>query len=126
MNTISDRAILERALVAIEQVMARDHAPLSAIDVAATPAREAVALCLTSAAALVDVAQMLMSDSSGQSAEALMHEWQALIGHTKAAGRTAHQAVLVLSSQRNLIAAQEGITLANHHDGDLGSQAAAH
>ncbi len=126
MNTLSERATLERALIAIEQVMARTHVPPPSADAAATPAREAIAMCLTSAAALVDVAQMLLGDSPAQSPEALVQEWQALIGHTKAASRTAHQAVLVLSSQRNLIAAQEGITLANHHDGDPGGRAAAH
>ena len=126
MNTISDRALLERALIAIEQVMARTNASLPDSDAAATPAREAIAMCLTSAAALVDVAQMLLRDSPEQSPEAMVQEWQALIGHTKAASRTAHQAVLVLSSQRNLIAAQDGITLANHHDGGLAGRAAAH
>ncbi|RZL83445.1 MAG: hypothetical protein EOP76_22140 [Variovorax sp.] len=126
MNTVSERAMLERALIAIEQVMAHAHAPLPSVDAAATPAREAITMCLTSAAALVDVAQMLLGDSPARSPEALVQEWQALIGHTKAASRTAHQAVLVLSSQRNLIAAQEGITLAHHHDGDPGGRAAAH
>lgn len=124
MNSISDRALLERALIAIEQVMGRTHALEPGSDASATPAREAVAMCLTSAAALVDVAQMLLRDSPEQSPEAMVQEWQALIGHTKAASRTAHQAVLVLASQRNLVAAQDGITLANHHDGDLAGRAA--
>lgn len=115
MNTISDRALLERALIAIEQVMGRTGAAPQYTGPDATPAREAIAMCLTAAAALVDVAQMLLRDSPDQSPEAMVHEWQALIGHTKAASRTAHQAVLVLSSQRHLVAAQDGVTLARHH-----------
>jgi len=112
MNHISDRAMLERALIAIEQVMARSNAASHADVLSATPAREAVTMCLTSAAALVDVAQMLLREAPAQPAEVLASEWQALIGHTKTASRTAHQAVLVLASQRNLVAAQDGITVA--------------
>jgi hypothetical protein len=113
MTNISDRAMLERALIAIEQVMARTNASPDAGSVSDTPAREAIAMCLTSAAALVDVAQMLLREATAQSPDVLASEWQALIGHTKSASRTAHQAVLVLSSQRNLVAAQDGITVAD-------------
>ena len=104
--------MLERALIAIEQVMARSNAASHADVLSATPAREAITMCLTSAAALVDVAQMLLREAPAQPAEVLASEWQALIGHTKTASRTAHQAVLVLASQRNLVAAQDGITVA--------------
>jgi hypothetical protein len=114
MTTLSDRAMLERALIAIEQVMARAAATPASEALADTPAREAIAMCLTSAAALVDVAQMLLRDEPASSAEALVSEWQALIGHTKAASRTAHQAVLVLASQRNRLAARDGITVADN------------
>ena len=117
MKTISDRALLERALIAIEQVMARCAAEPQRGNPPNTPACEAVTMCLTSAAALVDVAQMLLRDDApNPSPEALVQEWQALIGHTKAASRTAHQAVLVLSTQRHRVAAQEGITLAESPD----------
>jgi len=109
MNTLSDRALLERALIAIEQVMARGDARGHAND---TPAREAIAMCLTSAAALVDVAQVLLRDASSRSPEDLASEWQTLIGHTKTASRTAHQAVLVLTAQRDLVAAQDGVRVA--------------
>jgi hypothetical protein len=93
-------------LIAIEQVMARASTTGGATG---TPAREAIGMCLTSAAALVDVAQMLLREAASRPPEVLASEWQALIGHTKTAGRTAHQAVLVLSAQRDLIAAQEGV-----------------
>ncbi|MEJ8853925.1 hypothetical protein WKW79_05065 [Variovorax robiniae] len=109
MTTISERALLERALIAIEQVMARNNATGRAAD---TPARQAIEMCLTSAAALVDVAQALLRDAASRSPEALASEWQTLIGHTKTASRTAHQAVLVLSAQRDLVAAQDGVRIA--------------
>lgn len=124
MNTTSDRALLERALIAIEQVMARPGVTHCADGEAGTPAAEAAAMCLTSAAALVDVAQMLLRDAPEQSPDNLSQDWQALIGHTKNASRTAHQAVLVLCSQRNLVAAQDGITVANHLPGHSAGQAA--
>lgn len=117
MKNISDRALLERALIAIEQAMASRMAENDGGRLATTPAEEAVALCLTSAAALVDVAQTLLRDAAlSQSADASIREWQALIGHTKTASRTAHQAVLLLSTQRHLVAAQEGITLTDQRD----------
>ena len=106
---IVSAALLERALIAIEQVMARGDAAGHAND---TPARQAIAMCLTSAAALVDVAQVLLRDAASHAPEALASEWQTLIGHTKTASRTAHQAVLVLSAQRDLVAAQDGVRVA--------------
>ena len=122
MKTLSDRALLERALVAIEQVMARTGTAHD--QVAGTPAGEAVEMCLTAAAALVDVAQVLLLRAAPeQSPEVQSQEWQALIGHTKNASRTAHQAVLVLSSQRNLVAAQDGITLASQPGRSAGQAA---
>lgn len=123
MNILSDRALLERALIAIEQVMARANADSCAGDAAATPAADAVAMCLTSAAALVDVAQMLLREAPELPPDTLSQEWQALIGHTKNASRTAHQAVLVLSTQRNLVAAQDGVTLNDHRSTGAGQVA---
>lgn len=124
MDTTTDRALLERALIAIEQVMARPAVTRRTGGEAATPAAEAVAMCLTSAAALVDVAQMLLRDAPEDSQDTLAQEWQALIGHTKNASRTAHQAVLVLSTQRNLVAAQDGITVASHMTAHAAGRAA--
>ena len=81
---------------------------------AGTPAHEATSLCLTAASALVDVAQTLMRRPTETSREILSAEWQAVIAHTKNAGRTAHQAVLLLATQPNLVAAQGGSTLQGH------------
>lgn len=108
MSTPSDRALLERALIAVEQVLAHANSANAPV-VAGTPANEAIGMCLTAAAALVDVAQALMRQPAEEAAEPLTQEWQAIIGHTKSASRTAHQAVLVLSSQRNLVTAQGGV-----------------
>jgi hypothetical protein len=109
MNTLSDRAVLERALIAIEQVMGKRDVPLGWGVPVGTPAHDAASLCLTAAAALVDVAQALLREPVESSPEALEREWQSVIGHTKNAGRTAHQAVLLLSAQHHLVAAQGGI-----------------
>ena len=111
MNTLSDRAMLERALIAIEQVMGkRDGASGWGVP-AGTPAHEATSLCLSAASALVDVAQTLLRQPAESSREVLSAEWQAVIAHTKNAGRTAHQAVLLLDTQPNLVAAQSGAVL---------------
>ena len=60
MNTPSDRALLERALAAIEQVMGKRDAALDWGVPVGTAAHEATSLCLTAASALVDVAQTLL------------------------------------------------------------------
>lgn len=112
MNTPSDRATLERALIAIEQVMGKRDAALGWGVPVHTPAHEAIGHCLTAASALVDVAQTLLREPSESSREVLSAEWQALIAHTKNAGRTAHQAVLLLSTQQNVITAQGGVMVA--------------
>jgi hypothetical protein len=109
MNNLSDRAVLERALIAIEQIMGKRDVPLGWGVPVGTPAHEATSLCLTAAAALVDVAQALLRESADASSEVLETEWQSILAHTKNAGRTAHQAVLLLSTQHHLVAAQGGI-----------------
>lgn len=113
MNTLSDRAMLERALIAIEQVMGKRDAALGWGVPVGTPAHEATSLCLTAASALVDVAQTLLRQPSESSREVLSAEWQAVIAHTKNAGRTAHQAVLLLATQQNLVAAQGGVLVSS-------------
>ena len=109
MNTPSDRAMLERALIAVEQVLGKQDAALGWGVPVGTPAHEAIGLCLTAASALVDVAQTLLREPTESSREVLSAEWQAVIAHTKNAGRTAHQAVLLLSAQQNLVTAQGGV-----------------
>lgn len=107
MSTLSDRALLERALIAMEQVIAKGTPP--AASGAGTPASEAIGMCLAAAAALVDVAQTLMRQPTQEAPEPLTQQWQAVISHTRNASRTAHQAALVLAAQRNLAAAQGGV-----------------
>ncbi|HSV61642.1 MAG TPA: hypothetical protein VLJ19_22360 [Variovorax sp.] len=114
MNTLSDRAVLERALIAIEQVMGKRDVPLGWGVPVGTPAHQAASLCLTAAAALVDVSQALLREPADSSLEALTTEWQGVIAHTKNAGRTAHQVVLLLSAQNHLVAAQGGIIVSGN------------
>ena len=101
--------MLERALVALEHVMGKRDAALGWGVPVGTAAHGSISLCLEAASALVDVAQTLLRQPSESSLEVLSAEWQAVIAHTKNAGRTAHQAVLLLASQQNLVAAQGGV-----------------
>ncbi|MDM0113440.1 hypothetical protein QTI66_14875 [Variovorax sp. J22R133] len=110
--TISDRALLERALIGMEEVMARLGTPEGASLPTGTPAHGATTLCLTAAMALVDVAQALLRDPAALPADGQTADWQTIIGHTKNASRTAHQAVLLLAAQRNFSAARGAITVA--------------
>lgn len=116
MNTLSDRAMLERALIAIEQVMGKRDAALGWGVPVGTPAHEAASLCLTAASALVDVVQTLLSEPTENSRAVLSAEWQGVIAHTKNAGRTAHQAVLLLSTQQHLVAAQGGVIVSGNDE----------
>ena len=111
MTTPSDRATLERALVAIEHVMGKRDAALGWGVPVGTAAHRSIGLCLEAASALVDVAQTLLREPNESSLEVLGAEWQAVIAHTKNASRTAHQAVLLLASQQNLVAAQGGVVV---------------
>jgi hypothetical protein len=116
-----DIALLENALTAIEKVMAHADIKSPGEPCAATAAesmaalehrfrasaaQSAVNICLSSAAALVDVSKALMGTPDRRSPEELGREWQALIMHTKIAGRCAHRAALVMSELENLPAAQ--------------------
>jgi len=109
MHTISDLAMLERALIAIEHVMGKRDVPLGTGVPVGTTAHQATTQCLTAATALIDVAQALLAEPIESSQEVLSTEWQAIIAHTKNAGRMAHQAVLLLSTERNLVSAQGGV-----------------
>jgi len=105
-QTSTEIALLENALVAIEKVLAHAdtelqgtlylgptaNLPLEALRTAsltdeqrfrASAAQNAVNICLSSAAALVDVSQALLNRRSDRSEPELEREWQALITHTK-------------------------------------------
>ena len=111
MTTPSDRATLERALVAIEHVRGNRHADRGWGVPEGTAAHRSVSLCLEAASALVDVAQTLLREPDESSLEVLSAEWQAIIAHTRNASRTAHQAVLLLASQQHVVAAQGGVVV---------------
>jgi hypothetical protein len=125
----SDIALLESALATIEKVLARAdsalhgalyfgptaNAPLEFASSAqtsednrfrASPAQSAINICLSSAAALVDISQALMNRNAVRSAQELEHEWKTLIAHTKTASRAAYRAALIMATQRHVLAAQ--------------------
>jgi len=124
-----DIALLESALAAIEKVLAHAdselqgapylgptaNVPLEALGgdpkseeqrLRTSAAQSAINICLSSAAALVDVSQALMGNPKDRSRQDLEREWQALITHTKIASRSAYRAALIMAAQKNLLAAQ--------------------
>jgi hypothetical protein len=108
MTSLSDRALLERALIAIEEVLARADGGLDAGHAASTAAQQALTICLSAAANLVDAGQTLLRSPEAESSDQLTEEWRTLISHVKTASRSAHQAALVLSAEKNLPSAQSG------------------
>jgi hypothetical protein len=128
-TTSTEIALLESALVAIEKVLAHADSelqgtlylgptanlPLEALRTAsltdeqrfrASAAQNAVNICLSSAAALVDVSQALLNRRSDRSEPELERDWQALITHTKIASRSAYRAALIMAAQTNVLQAQ--------------------
>jgi len=129
-KTSTEIALLESALVAIEKVLAHADSelqgepylgptanlPLEALRTAAqteeqrfrrSAAQTAVNICLSSAAALVDVSQSLLNRrNTDRSDPELEREWQALITHTKIASRSAYRAALIMAAQKNVLQAQ--------------------
>lgn len=127
--TSTEIALLENALVAIEKVLAHADSelmdapylgptanmPLEAMCSATqaeqrrflkSPAQSAINICLSSAAALVDVSQALLHRNREHNEAELEREWQALITHTKIASRSAYRAALLMAAQQNVLQAQ--------------------
>ncbi|RZL89942.1 MAG: hypothetical protein EOP82_17555 [Variovorax sp.] len=125
----SNIALLESAFAAIERVLARAdgdlhgvpyfgptaNAPLEDFNeaglsedhrVRASAAQSAINICLSSAAALIDVSQALMDTAAGRSPLELERAWKGLITHTKTASRSAYRAALIMAAQKNVVAAQ--------------------
>jgi hypothetical protein len=125
----SDIALLESALATIEQVLARadsdmqgapydgptanmpldmlhSNRPFEDGHSRSSAAQSATNICLSSAAALIDVSQALMNRSVDRSPQTLEREWQTLIAHTKMASRSAYRAALVMAAQKHVLAAQ--------------------
>ncbi len=132
-QTTPELALLESALVAIEKVLAHAEAglqgnlyrgptanvPLEALGMngsiegegyRASAAHSAIHICLSSAAALVDVSQAMMTRHGPRSAQELEQEWHALVTHTKMASRSAYRAALIMASQMNVLQAQRSAT----------------
>jgi hypothetical protein len=126
----SDIDLLESALSTIEQVLARAdsdmqgapylgttiHLPLDALQGSestggdnrfqTSAAQSAINICLSSAAALIDVSQALMNRSVDRSPQTLEREWQTIVAHTKIASRSAYRAALIMAAQKHVLEAQ--------------------
>ena len=103
----SNSARLACALSLVERVLAAQ--PASQAPIPATPAEQAIRICLSSAASLIEVGQVLLRKQHSGSTDALILEWQALIAHTKKASRSAHQAAVLLADQRHIVSAQQRV-----------------
>ncbi len=108
MTQLSDRALLERALIAIEEALSRVDGSPDVRRPPVTAAQQALTICLTAAASLVDVSQTLLRPTHNDAPAALAGEWRILLRNVKTASRAAHQAALILSAERDLAAAQRG------------------
>jgi hypothetical protein len=118
---IDEVALIESALAAIEQVLARAAADQEPVPfhgetlLAGLPAEEREALmrieaesyrtrpdhsaihfCLRSATALLDVSQQLLRPPVHPSPQQQEYELKRLVAHTKTAGRAAYRAALIL------------------------------
>jgi len=117
-------ALIETAMQAIEQAMARSELqsiPFYGPTVLAAlppdereqaqktetqayreqPEQAAIHFCLTSASALLGVVQTLMTRNRAPSPQDREREWDTLVDHTKKAGRAAYRAALVLTDTQH-------------------------
>jgi hypothetical protein len=104
MTSLSDQALLERALLALEEALGR--AESDAHRLPSSIAKQVSTTCIMAAAALVDVAQTLATATAPRPSDELERHWQSVITHTRHAGRSAHQAAMLLSTQKHIVAAQ--------------------
>lgn len=130
MNNKSDElALIESALAAIQEVLARaseDQQPvpfhavtmlaglpdderqaLERIEVEsyrARPEDSAVHFCLRSATALLDVSYSLLHQDDAQTPQQHEQHWKRLVVDTKTAGRAAYRAALILTDPRRATA----------------------
>lgn len=104
MTSLSDQALLERALLALEEALGR--AESDAHRLPSTIASQVSITCIMAAAALVDVAQTLATATAPGPSDELERHWQSVITHTRHASRSAQQAAMLLSTQKHIVAAQ--------------------
>lgn len=127
-NKQSDIALLEDALATIEEVLARADSEMQGVPyfgptsngsleelslprptevdrLRSSAEQSAINICLSSAAALVNVSQALMSHRHEQTADEVEREWKTLIAYTKTASRSAYRAALILAAQKSVRAA---------------------
>jgi hypothetical protein len=121
----SDIALLDGALVAVEQLLARVDPALQcgpssagAADLAApdahsdapgegaSPAESSLNICLNSAAAMLDISRSLLRAVDDREPDERAREWQTLIVLAKSASRSAYRAALIMAAQRDLSSAR--------------------
>jgi hypothetical protein len=121
----TDIALLENALLAIEKVLAHadsnsQQASLEGLNARAwagqhrfnsSAAESAANVCLSAAAALVDVSRTLISARGERASHDIEREWEAMITYTKIASRSAHRAALIMASQQSTPATQRAVSV---------------
>ena len=91
-HMLTESALIDNALAAIETVLARMDGAL-----AASPERLAIQCCLTSASALLGVSQTLIGGAVDLPPRDKVRYWNSLVEQTKVAGRAAYRASIALT-----------------------------
>ena len=101
----TDVALLESALLAIEKVLAHADSNSQEAPYEADASQAAANVCLSAAAALVDVSRTLINARRQSVSRDSEREWEAMITYTKIASRSAHRAALMMTAQQSAQAA---------------------
>lgn len=101
----TDVALLESALLAIEKVLAHADSNSQEAPYEADGSQAAANVCLSAAAALVDVSRTLINTRRRSVSQDSQREWEAMITYTKIASRSAHRAALMMAAQQSAQAA---------------------
>ncbi len=97
-TTRSDAALIDSAVAAIEDLLARIEDDVSCRERTERPQENrAIRRCLASAVALLDVSRTLVLKPVAPTPAETVRHWDALVLQTKTAGRAAYEAALMLA-----------------------------
>ena len=102
-TTLSDAALIDSAVAAIGDLLARIEDDATCRPSTGRPSTErphedrAIQRCLTSAVALLDVSRTLVLKPVSPTPLESVRHWDALVRQTKTAGRAAYEAALMLA-----------------------------
>lgn len=97
-TTLSDAALIDSAVAAIGDLLARIENDASGRQSTERPdENRAIQRCLASAVALLDVSRTLVLKPVSPTPLETVRHWDALVQQTKTAGRAAYEAALMLA-----------------------------